>query len=754
MGGLAEGQYSLQFPAEAGYPDPRPRIGTSPARLREKLVRTGHLLREVLEPAAAGLVIDALRLLEQQVCRIAVIGQIKAGKSSFINAFVQQPDLLPTDVNPWTTAVTNLHFCSRQEPKNSAVFQFFDAQEWEQLANGGGKLRELAERLVPGFDSDLLQHLAAIKARAVSRLGPELQDLLGRCHRFATLSPDVVQQYVCQGDLTGSVNANPTIGRYSDITKSADIYLPAGPFDYPVTVIDTPGTNDPFLVRDEITRGCLESADLYMVVLTAQQALAPSDVALLRILRGLNKERIIVFLNRIDELTDIAKDTETVVESVRLRLRHEFPGADIPLIPGSALWGNCALAKETRNFDLCVGRRTFNYLQHSGFLQQADFVRPAENDENSSVNFRRALFLASGFKPIYEVLNEFLGGSHYANVLRQVTTCFSELARASENVARQELKSLAQDHALVRDSATRTQDEVSRLGAELRRLKEVSSIIERSAALFSERQMDIVTTELSVLRRRLFHKVDAHSVKERDALADKLLVGTALRTWTFDTQAMRRELEEEFIDGFRRAEAQLLDLQHQIVPHLRHVLAVLMPNARSTAESEIGRHPVPPPAMMALGAATALDLVLTIALDLDNSWWSSWWSQLRRARPTPPQLGREVERIIKTEFRRVVEELINACERNLTDHVVATTKWSFGACARIAESIARRREQLASHYKNLEQKIDGVAGSQAVSEQQHYIEALKRRLNRCEAASRRLESIGRDLLRDLLGARA
>jgi len=103
MGRRGERQCILQSPAEAGYFDPGLRIGTSPARLREDLVHTGHLLREVLEPAGTGLVKDALRLLEHQVCRIAVIGQIKAGKSSFINAFVQQPELLPTDVNPWTT---------------------------------------------------------------------------------------------------------------------------------------------------------------------------------------------------------------------------------------------------------------------------------------------------------------------------------------------------------------------------------------------------------------------------------------------------------------------------------------------------------------------------------------------------------------------------------------------------------------------------------------------------------------------------
>src|SRR5262249_24824171 len=155
-------------------------------------------------------------------------------------------NLLPTDVNPWTTAVTNLHFCSREHRSNSAKFQFFAAAEWQQLADGGGKLRELTERLVPGFEPDLLrEHVSALRARAAARLGSQFAELLGRSHQFANLSPEVLRRYVCQGDFVEVAAAKHSVGLYSDITKSADLYLASGPFDYPVTVIDTPGTNDP-----------------------------------------------------------------------------------------------------------------------------------------------------------------------------------------------------------------------------------------------------------------------------------------------------------------------------------------------------------------------------------------------------------------------------------------------------------------------------------------------------------------------------
>ena len=51
-------------------------------------------------------------------------------------------------------------------------------------------------------------------------------------------------------------------GEFSDITKCADIFLDLGAFSFPTVLIDTPGVNDPFLVRDEITRQNLELADI------------------------------------------------------------------------------------------------------------------------------------------------------------------------------------------------------------------------------------------------------------------------------------------------------------------------------------------------------------------------------------------------------------------------------------------------------------------------------------------------------------
>src|SRR5262249_40185332 len=195
-------------------------------QLRDLVGRLSGLLGEHAAP-----LLDAARTqLDERACRIAVIGQVKAGKSTFINALSERPGLLPTDINPWTVVVTALHFRKGPTaPEHAAVFHLFSVDEWQQLADGGGgRLRELTERLVPGFQSDLLRaQLEVMRKRAERRLGPRFAELLGKCHRYQTVTPQILTDYVSAGD----DDAWPGGRRhYSDITRSADLYFNDSPF--------------------------------------------------------------------------------------------------------------------------------------------------------------------------------------------------------------------------------------------------------------------------------------------------------------------------------------------------------------------------------------------------------------------------------------------------------------------------------------------------------------------------------------------
>jgi ribosome biogenesis GTPase A len=65
--------------------------------------------------------IDACKILftESAVIDVAILGQFKAGKSSFINSLIGR-DVLPVGVIPVTTVITRLRF----GPKERAIITF------------------------------------------------------------------------------------------------------------------------------------------------------------------------------------------------------------------------------------------------------------------------------------------------------------------------------------------------------------------------------------------------------------------------------------------------------------------------------------------------------------------------------------------------------------------------------------------------------------------------------------------------------
>ena len=219
-------------------------------------------------------------------------------EDSLINVLVEQPDFLPADINPCTAVITRLSFGVPDKPRSGAAFTFFTREEWHRLSLGG-RTRELTGRLFPDFDWDVLRsQVTEMEDRARAKLGASFEDLLGKEHSYREIEFGLLLRYVG----TEQPDAESDEGRYSDITKSADIFLGLGAFSFPTVVIDTPGVNDPFLVRDEITRQNLEAADICVVVITARQRLSASDLNLLRMLRGLKKDRLIILVNKIDEI--------------------------------------------------------------------------------------------------------------------------------------------------------------------------------------------------------------------------------------------------------------------------------------------------------------------------------------------------------------------------------------------------------------------------------------------------------------------
>ncbi|MCH9807568.1 MAG: dynamin family protein [Alphaproteobacteria bacterium] len=709
-------------------------IGRDLEKLRRDLLQMTDRLDQLVEPAGRSLVAEAGRLLGQQVCRIAVVGQIKSGKSTFVNACIGAPSLLPTDVNPWTTAVTNLRFQQRRQGDPSATFQFFNEDEWQHIANGGGLLRELTERLVPGFEPQLLrEQINSLRHRASARLGPKLDELMGQSHSYDELNADVLKRYVCAGDNapvtqpgTSAGDVSQT-GLYSDITRSADVHCSGGPFAFPSTIIDTPGTNDPFLLRDEITRRSLESADLYVIVLTARQPLSDADVALLRILRGLHKERLVIFINRIDDLADISHDQEQVRGYVEKRIGREFPDSNIPVIVGSARWANAALAPPgaAQPFD----RRSLAYFVETGLMRREDLVRAAQPDGPQRRDLQEALLISSGIPAVHNAIDALMKESRSAHVLRQVSQCYGELARASENAIQGELAQMSELQASASSTARQADTELPKLDAELRQLGEVQGIIETSAASIEEQMREIVTEEITRLREVLNREVDRYADEETHVLIDTLRRGRGPREWRCEADGLRKRLADIFVMGFNHATGRIVNLQKRVAPELYQLMSMIVPGAQPPHEPDPRAFPMPSPNLSSLSTAVVLDLETT------------WWAAVFKRSPSPEQRGEEVGALIRSEFSNVLDDLTGKAESALTGYGGTMTKWSFGICNSIIEALRRRREELRASYQELAHQAGGEASPEAVSRRTEDIAKLRAQLADAASICSRLDEI-------------
>jgi signal recognition particle receptor subunit beta len=687
-------------------------IGAPLARARQQSIACGKSLATLVEPAGRALVHEALDRLQQQALRIAIVGQIKSGKSTLINAFVRQPRLLPTDVTPWTTTVTHMHFGkSAPQPGVAAKFEFFSSAEWNDLANGDRRIRELTRHLDPAFESDLLrQHIEAMKQRSVMRLGNDFSGLLGSSHSYASFDTGLLSRYVCSGIYSERSN----VGQYADITKQAHLYFDRGPFAFPATLTDTPGTNDPSLVRDEITRRSLDQADLYIVVVTARQPLSTADVNLMRLMRGLNSDRIIVFVNRIDDFSDVGYDLAEVLMYVERKLNSEFPGAKIPVIAGSAAWANAALLGDADTLARVQQRPSIRYLELLGLMSRTEFEQ-TDGSDGGRQRLARALHLASGLPSLYRAVGEYMRVSPAARLQMQTARWFGEMARATSKAASVELESLQRPGAMGGNDRTSLEREMGVLG-------EVASNVSRSSQAIQQQYVTIIGEEMSDLRQSLTAVIEGHAMNERHVLVSTLKSGGAPSTWTLEGVALRRALAEEFKACFDRATDRVLALQMKVAPELARLMRVIAPEIPLPAEPEKRLLLVPSPSMAALSRF--------VALDIDDTWWSSLW----KGRTSPETYGTQIEALIRSEFQSVADELVATAERALTNYATMSVKWSFGLCANIVQAVTRRREQLMAQIN-----ASGRGMPQHVDPQQ--LSVLSDRVRHLNVITHQLEAV-------------
>ncbi|MEM7641923.1 MAG: dynamin family protein [Pseudomonadota bacterium] len=597
---------------------------------------------------------------------VTMIGQIKSGKTTLVNAMVGRPGLLPADVNPWTSVVTSLHLnVPRPDDAPRASFRLFDADEWDNLVRNGGRIGELSARA--GADTEvekLRAQITKMHAKTRERLGAKFEMMLGQQHEYGSFDDALVKRYVCMGDEFDPDQELDGQGQFADITRSADLWLDAPGLPMPLCVRDTPGVNDTFMMREQITIRALRDSRTCVVVLSAHQALSATDMGLIRLISNMKSRQVVIFVNRIDELSDPVNQVPEIHDSLIATLsKDDMEAPDI--VFGSAYWSTAVLEGKLDTMVDASAKALQDYA--------ADTLGP----EAAQLSVEEMVWTLSGMPDLYTAIGQRLSESVGERMLvasRRRAANYVAGLRASSAVV---TLRAGDGERIQKMEAAEVDLMLNDIRGEL--MAELQGRLDEVFARFSDRVDQVHVRFVDRALESLLQHLEAHGEGEvwnysPDGL--RMLMRSSY-------QVMRKNFTKACDTVFDRAGDELTDAYSRIFD----------------VEAENFR--VDPPA--APETPQPMALAQTIALDLKTSWWKSWWGKRRGYRA----FADGFRELIEAETAPMIAELKSNQTHEIRDLAIS----------RLETFLAEQREVLSDICVKAQVSVEELNGLFGVSAQ-------------------------------------
>lgn len=236
--------------------------------------------------------------------RIAIVGQMKAGKSSFLNALLFPVDILPKAATPMTAALTKIAYSE----KPYVDIQFYSKNDWRQIEENAqeyiNQYQKIEQRLIDEqsnqknssflggfakFGTEKSQKEIKISSASVhAHMSSELRS----CYELVELAKNLdLSQYLGTSQKISVNNLSEladkmldyvgSSGHFTPITKMLSLYSDDIRLK-DIEIYDTPGFNDPVVSRGTQTRKFLGQCDIVFLLSSINQFLTKSDLTLLR----------------------------------------------------------------------------------------------------------------------------------------------------------------------------------------------------------------------------------------------------------------------------------------------------------------------------------------------------------------------------------------------------------------------------------------------------------------------------------------
>lgn len=258
-------------------------------------------------------------LHDNDVLRIGVVGQVKAGKSSFLNSLLFDGEsVLPKAATPMTAGLTVLEYGE----ENEFIVEYYDSTEWRLLED---RAKEYDEIIQINHQADPKKSIAEIETEI--GMNDELKsakELVSSC-KFSVRSKITdkgTSEHVVFRDLDDMrrqlaeyVGAD---GKYTPIVKALTIKLKDENLKQ-MQIVDTPGVNDPIVSREERTRQFLASCHGVLFLSYSGRFFDSTDVDfLVRRVGGQGIGSVVV----------VASKYDSVLQDEGNKFRGDLEGAD------------------------------------------------------------------------------------------------------------------------------------------------------------------------------------------------------------------------------------------------------------------------------------------------------------------------------------------------------------------------------------------------------------------------------------------
>lgn len=245
--------------------------------------------------------------IEEPDLQIAIVGTIKAGKSTFINALFEE-NITSTDVTPETASLTKFRYST----KNKLEVKFYNKAEWDELWESVKKSEKENKGKVfkEEFESSGAENIkndyigASDKIEEVSNI----EELKKKVKEYTSKTSEI---------------------HY--FVKELTVYLNNDNMPKDVTIVDTPGLDDVVDYRSKITRDYIKRANAVIVCVDSSSLRNDEYVTITKVFENIGDDfyKVMILGTQIDNKNNPKEAWEKQIEEWKKYLRDNYKNEDL-----------------------------------------------------------------------------------------------------------------------------------------------------------------------------------------------------------------------------------------------------------------------------------------------------------------------------------------------------------------------------------------------------------------------------------------